>query len=219
MPVKIQQGAGQQKRKERKKRKEKKRKGKERKGKERKEKKRKEKKRKEKKTPFGVNLMRSQILYRAEGRETNCLNSAFASNTHCILALPSACLASDTVLPCTHALLLPATRKGKKRKDCAFRRQFNEKPSIIPGCPILATKVILNCRWATPSSDAGPLQKAFGGAGQRAEPGCPAAPSVRCPAELHAVQPRPPPSPGLSPHTHSSAQCRYVFNAYSSCQV
>jgi len=25
--------------------------------------------------------------------------------------------------------------KGKKRKDYAFRRQFNEKPSIIPGCP------------------------------------------------------------------------------------
>ena len=26
-------------------------------------------------------------------------------------------------------------RKEKKRKDYAFRRQFNEKPSIIPGCP------------------------------------------------------------------------------------
>jgi len=25
--------------------------------------------------------------------------------------------------------------KKKKRKDYAFRRQFNEKPSIIPGCP------------------------------------------------------------------------------------
>ena len=23
----------------------------------------------------------------------------------------------------------------KKRKDYTFRRQFNEKPSIIPGCP------------------------------------------------------------------------------------
>jgi len=33
--------------------------------KKRKEKKRKEKKRKEKTTPFGVNLMRSQVLYRA----------------------------------------------------------------------------------------------------------------------------------------------------------
>ena len=22
----------------------------------------------------------------------------------------------------------------KKRKDCAFQRQINEKPSIIPGC-------------------------------------------------------------------------------------
>jgi hypothetical protein len=26
-------------------------------------------------------------------------------------------------------------RKEKKRKDYTFRRQFNEKPSIIPGCP------------------------------------------------------------------------------------
>ena len=26
-------------------------------------------------------------------------------------------------------------KKRKKRKDYAFRRQFNEKPSIIPGCP------------------------------------------------------------------------------------
>ncbi len=51
-----------------KKRKEKKRKEKKRKEKKRKEKKRKEKKRKEKKrktTAFGVNLMRSQVLYRA----------------------------------------------------------------------------------------------------------------------------------------------------------
>ncbi len=28
-----------------------------------------------------------------------------------------------------------AKRKEKKRKDYTFRRQFNEKPSIIPGCP------------------------------------------------------------------------------------
>jgi len=34
----------------------------------RKEKKRREKKRKEKTTPFGVNLMRSQVLYRAAQR-------------------------------------------------------------------------------------------------------------------------------------------------------
>jgi len=26
-------------------------------------------------------------------------------------------------------------RKEKKRKDYTFRHQFNEKPSIIPGCP------------------------------------------------------------------------------------
>ena len=40
-----------------------------------------------------------------------------------------------------HLLAVPVckvstiTRKEKKRKDYAFRRQFNEKPSIIPGCP------------------------------------------------------------------------------------
>ena len=44
---------------------EKHRKEKQRKEKKRKENKRKEKKRKEKTTPFGVNLMRSQVLYRA----------------------------------------------------------------------------------------------------------------------------------------------------------
>ena len=27
-------------------------------------------------------------------------------------------------------------RKEKKRKDYAFRRRFNEKPSFIPGCPV-----------------------------------------------------------------------------------
>ncbi len=26
--------------------------------------------------------------------------------------------------------------KQKKGKDYAFRRQFNEKPSVIPGCPV-----------------------------------------------------------------------------------
>jgi len=31
----------------------------------------------------------------------------------------------------------------KKRKDYAFRRQFNEKPSIIPGCPDLGTNTLL----------------------------------------------------------------------------
>jgi len=31
--------------------------------------------------------------------------------------------------------ILEKKRIEKKRKDYAFRRQFNEKPSIIPGCP------------------------------------------------------------------------------------
>ena len=34
-----------------------------------------------------------------------------------------------------HGLL---SRKDKKRKDYAFQRQVNEKPSIIPGCPRMA---------------------------------------------------------------------------------
>ena len=33
------------------------------------------------------------------------------------------------------SLIMDRARKEKKRKDYAFRRQFNEKPSIIPGCP------------------------------------------------------------------------------------
>jgi len=28
-----------------------------------------------------------------------------------------------------------STQKERKRKDYAFWRQFNENPSIIPGCP------------------------------------------------------------------------------------
>ena len=32
----------------------------------------------------------------------------------------------------------------KKRKDYAFRRQFNEKPSIIPGCPGVPKLHIVN---------------------------------------------------------------------------
>ncbi len=30
---------------------------------------------------------------------------------------------------------LCGTRTEMRRKDYAFQRQFNEKPSIIPGCP------------------------------------------------------------------------------------
>ena len=31
-------------------------------------------------------------------------------------------------------LLMPFEHKGNKRKDYAFWHQFNEKPSMIPGC-------------------------------------------------------------------------------------
>ncbi len=36
-----------------------------------------------------------------------------------------------TVLPCT----CKSDASEKKRKDYTFRRRFNEKPSIVPGCP------------------------------------------------------------------------------------
>jgi hypothetical protein len=56
----------------------------------------------------------------------------------------------DSVLPHEqpmHLYLLQLTKqssgaaylKKRKEKDYAFRRQFNEKPSIIPGCPELLT--------------------------------------------------------------------------------
>jgi len=32
-------------------------------------------------------------------------------------------------------------RKEKKRKENTFRRQFNEKPSIVPGCPAMQSHV------------------------------------------------------------------------------
>ena len=44
----------------------------------------------------------------------------------------------------------------KKRKDYAFRRQFSEKPSIIPGCPgpqLLLQLLVVSVteRWICPS--------------------------------------------------------------------
>ena len=42
----------------------------------------------------------------------------------------------------TLCVMLALLRKEKKRKVYAFWRQFNEKPSIIPGCPGLA---LLTC--------------------------------------------------------------------------
>jgi hypothetical protein len=53
---------------------------------------------------------------------------------------PGGCSAASTTdLSAQQALLSSLDRrlpsKEKKRKDYTFRRQFNEKPSIIPGCP------------------------------------------------------------------------------------
>lgn len=67
-----------------------------------------------------------------------------------------------------------------------------------------------HCRWASTSSNGGPVWETVDCAGARAEPGCPAAPSVRSPAKLHAVQPGAAPRPGLPSHPHSPAQSRYA---------
>ena len=43
---------------------------------------------------------------------------------------------ASTIVPSIQVSLPPAHKtKDKKRKDCAFLCQFNEKPSIMPGCP------------------------------------------------------------------------------------
>jgi len=39
-------------------------------------------------------------------------------------------------------VLPDAERKEKQRKDYAFWRQFNEKPSIVLGCPGLLLKFL-----------------------------------------------------------------------------
>ena len=156
-----------------------------------------------------------RLLCGAE-RQTKCLVSvkkdtfASASNTHCFLTLSSGLLYVRRALPCMHACTAAPRKKNLhcKKEFPTCKKQFlnciNEGP---------------NCRRAGPSSDAGPLQKASGGAGPRAEPGCPSAPPVRCPAELHAVQPWTPPCSGLTPHTHSSAQSRYhsCYSLYCYC--
>ena len=51
----------------------------------------------------------------------------------------NACLTQNRLYTVQRALnfaySLTALNSEKKRKDCAFRRQVNEKPSIILGCP------------------------------------------------------------------------------------
>ncbi len=48
-----------------------------------------------------------------------------------------------------------------KRKDYAFRRQFNEKPSIIPGCPGIKRYLILTLARPTVPLVASSLQRIF----------------------------------------------------------
>lgn len=44
-------------------------------------------------------------------------------------------MSHDNRLPLTDCTCFLMTQGEKKRKEYAFRRQFNEKPGIIPGCP------------------------------------------------------------------------------------
>ncbi len=46
---------------------------------------------------------------------------------------------------CLKLVLCLQVRKEKKRKDYTFRRQFDEKPSIIPGCPGLQVTIFVAC--------------------------------------------------------------------------
>jgi len=42
----------------------------------------------------------------------------------------------------------PTRNEMKKRKDYVFRHQFDEKPSIIPGCPLPEIQEIqINSSW------------------------------------------------------------------------
>ncbi len=61
------------------------------------------------------------------------------------LGLPSA-----SCLPCNPPVDL---KKKRKRKDNIFRCQFNEKPSIIPGCPgqLICSRCVLR-RFVSPST-------------------------------------------------------------------
>ncbi len=57
--------------------------------------------------------------------------------TGCICSLACAeCLQSCLqAMPMLHIHNTNGTHQEKKRKDYAFQRQFNERPSVIPGCP------------------------------------------------------------------------------------
>ncbi len=45
-------------------------------------------------------------------------------------------------------------RKEKKRKYYTFRQQFNEKPSILPGCPAVERQTLL-IAWQEMSTEIG----------------------------------------------------------------
>jgi len=73
-----------------------------------------------------------------------CCNLAFlgkGSISHlCVMFCPVACVTDEKCLPLRSGMESrkanqPLSGKEKKRKDYAFRRQFDEKPSITPGCP------------------------------------------------------------------------------------
>lgn len=71
-------------------------------------------------------------------------------------------LDGDSQYQCTTSLWSRShlMQRKRKRKDCAFRRQLNEKPSfIIPCCPGDLARVVILC-------DNRALQQQFAGLGR-----------------------------------------------------
>ncbi len=73
--------------------------------------------------------------------------------------------------------LCPKYQKKRKRKDYAFRRQFNEKPSITLGCPGLKLRFQLFRHWQSAldvlCDCTDDLKLLFGEVSGLRPPGCP----------------------------------------------
>ena len=79
----------------------------------------------------------AMIAARRASAKTSKINLATAERYHRLHTNCTAGIAKKEI-PCRK-------EKEKKRKDYAFRRQYNEKPSIIPGCPGIGYSVLWRC--------------------------------------------------------------------------
>ena len=94
-------------------------------------------------SPFGINLLSSQELYRAA--QGSCvllhvlpitIHLKHATCMLCMFLCVTACLACHgPSVACNMHVVHVLCVKEKTRKDYAFRHQFIEKPTNIPGCP------------------------------------------------------------------------------------